>query len=222
MCGTVGCGRLRALPSWSSHPAHAKFPSPVRVGVRPLRIAVAPLRFRGFAHRSSVRAIPFFARPQRRGVCAHWFSVLALQWAMPPLRRARQEKRRDSTKNQRATPRVQWALPPQQRARQKFRRYHTKNQRAVPPHWRAIRPLQWAIPENGRAHPKNQRGDRERRWAGRGGPAGPALRGDVPTWVACGRCAETDWDVSTAPSTAHQISPCGRFRSPRNFLLPRS
>src|SRR5262249_26371562 len=32
-----------------------------------------------------------------------------------------------------------------------------------------------------------------------GFPAGHALRRDVPTLVACERCAETDWDVSTAP-----------------------
>src|SRR3954466_14818432 len=28
-------------------------------------------------------------------------------------------------------------------------------------------------------------------------PAGPALRGGVPTLMACQRYAETDWDVST-------------------------
>src|SRR3982751_1259087 len=122
--------------------AHAKFPSPVPVGTCPLRISAT-------AQRSSVRALPFSARSQRRAVCAHWLSMFALRWAEP--------------EHGWALSQSQWALPADERAGRGFRRGHTKSQRGMPPLWRATRRVQRAIPENGRAHTKNQRGDREGR-----------------------------------------------------------
>src|SRR5262249_14791263 len=117
------------------------FPSPVPAGVRALRIAVAPFRFRGL--------------PTDPHLCAHRLSVLALQWAMPPSggreRRSGGARRKTRGPHRRSSGRDRLTRGPTA----VWQRPHEEPEGHAAP-LEGTTALQWA-------HPENQRGGRESR-----------------------------------------------------------